>query len=244
MYSNSRWVGSARSTCDCGAPSSSRRVRGVAVGVGDQLGDARGDRLDQPSRPACAAPPDKYPGDHASVAGRGYFSQNGENRARALATLTSAKPYPYGRVGPCRRATCWRRSSAAGPRRAPCRAAVGRRHARDPGRRPAGGRPAAEDPPARLRGGPGRSGAGTARTAASTAAGGTTRTRCPGRCGTAPSTRNTASSLLPPALCRQRDAFLPLHPMLFAVDDDPPPPPCDGRPVAARQSPAERSGVG
>ncbi|WP_433297700.1 hypothetical protein ACQP2F_41675 [Actinoplanes sp. CA-030573] len=33
------------------------------------------------------------------------------------------------------------------------------------------------------------------------------------------------SSLLPPALCRQRDAFLPLHPMLFAVDDDPPPPP-------------------
>jgi len=33
------------------------------------------------------------------------------------------------------------------------------------------------------------------------------------------------SSLLPPALCRQRDAFLPLHPMLFAVDDDPPPAP-------------------
>ena len=33
------------------------------------------------------------------------------------------------------------------------------------------------------------------------------------------------SSLLPPVLCRQRDAFLPLHPMLFAVDDDPPPPP-------------------
>jgi hypothetical protein len=33
------------------------------------------------------------------------------------------------------------------------------------------------------------------------------------------------SSLLPPALCRQRDAFLPLHPMLFAVDDDPGPPP-------------------
>lgn len=33
------------------------------------------------------------------------------------------------------------------------------------------------------------------------------------------------SSLLPPALCRQRDAYLPLHPMLFAVDDDPPPPP-------------------
>lgn len=33
------------------------------------------------------------------------------------------------------------------------------------------------------------------------------------------------SSLLPPALCRQRDAFLPAHPMLYAVDDDPPPPP-------------------
>jgi hypothetical protein len=33
------------------------------------------------------------------------------------------------------------------------------------------------------------------------------------------------SSLLPPALCRQRDGFLPLHPMLFAVDDDPGPPP-------------------
>ena len=33
------------------------------------------------------------------------------------------------------------------------------------------------------------------------------------------------SSLLPPPVCRQRDAFLPLHPMLFAVDDDPPPPP-------------------
>jgi hypothetical protein len=33
------------------------------------------------------------------------------------------------------------------------------------------------------------------------------------------------SSLLPPALCRQRDAFLPLHPMLFAVDDDPGPEP-------------------
>jgi hypothetical protein len=33
------------------------------------------------------------------------------------------------------------------------------------------------------------------------------------------------SSLLPPALCRQRDAYLPLHPMLFAVDDDPGPPP-------------------
>ena len=33
------------------------------------------------------------------------------------------------------------------------------------------------------------------------------------------------SSLLPPALCRQRDNYLPLHPMLFAVDDDPGPPP-------------------
>lgn len=33
------------------------------------------------------------------------------------------------------------------------------------------------------------------------------------------------SSLLPPALCRQRDQFLPLHPMLFAVDDDPGPEP-------------------
>jgi hypothetical protein len=33
------------------------------------------------------------------------------------------------------------------------------------------------------------------------------------------------SSLLPPMLCRQRDAFLPPHPMLYAVDDDPPPPP-------------------
>jgi hypothetical protein len=33
------------------------------------------------------------------------------------------------------------------------------------------------------------------------------------------------SSLLPPALCRQRDAYLPLHPMLFAVDDDPGPEP-------------------
>ena len=33
------------------------------------------------------------------------------------------------------------------------------------------------------------------------------------------------SSLLPPTLCRQRDAFLPLHPMLFAVDDDPDPEP-------------------
>ncbi|MEV4349583.1 hypothetical protein AB0J83_34410 [Actinoplanes sp. NPDC049596] len=33
------------------------------------------------------------------------------------------------------------------------------------------------------------------------------------------------SSLLPPLLCRQRDNFVPLHPMLHAVDDDPPPPP-------------------
>ena len=33
------------------------------------------------------------------------------------------------------------------------------------------------------------------------------------------------SSLLPPLLCRQRDAYMPLHPMLYAVDDDPPPPP-------------------
>jgi hypothetical protein len=33
------------------------------------------------------------------------------------------------------------------------------------------------------------------------------------------------SSLLPPMLCRQRDASLPAHPMLYAVDDDPPPPP-------------------
>jgi hypothetical protein len=33
------------------------------------------------------------------------------------------------------------------------------------------------------------------------------------------------SSLLPPTMCRQRDGFLPLHPMLFAVDDDLPPPP-------------------
>ena len=36
------------------------------------------------------------------------------------------------------------------------------------------------------------------------------------------------SSLLPPTLCRQRDNFLPLHPMLFAVDDDPGPPPLAG----------------
>ena len=33
------------------------------------------------------------------------------------------------------------------------------------------------------------------------------------------------SSLLPPARCREREAGVPLHPMLFAVDDDPPPPP-------------------
>jgi hypothetical protein len=33
------------------------------------------------------------------------------------------------------------------------------------------------------------------------------------------------SSLLPPLLCRQRDNFVPLHPMLHAVDDDPPPAP-------------------
>jgi len=33
------------------------------------------------------------------------------------------------------------------------------------------------------------------------------------------------SSLLPPTMCRQRDARLPAHPMLYAVDDDPPPPP-------------------
>jgi hypothetical protein len=33
------------------------------------------------------------------------------------------------------------------------------------------------------------------------------------------------SSLLPPMLCRQRDTYMPMHPMLYAVDDDPPPPP-------------------
>ncbi|MET0423366.1 MAG: hypothetical protein ABW046_05800 [Actinoplanes sp.] len=33
------------------------------------------------------------------------------------------------------------------------------------------------------------------------------------------------SSLLPPTLCRQRDVFLPAHPMMYAVDDDPGPPP-------------------
>lgn len=31
------------------------------------------------------------------------------------------------------------------------------------------------------------------------------------------------SSLLPPTLCRQRDNFLPAHPMMYAVDDDLPP---------------------
>ena len=33
------------------------------------------------------------------------------------------------------------------------------------------------------------------------------------------------SSLLPPAKCRQPDPRLPVHPMLYAVDDDPPPVP-------------------
>jgi hypothetical protein len=33
------------------------------------------------------------------------------------------------------------------------------------------------------------------------------------------------SSLLPPAKCRQSDPRLPVHPMLYAVDDDPPPVP-------------------
>ncbi|GLW29721.1 hypothetical protein [Actinoplanes regularis] len=33
------------------------------------------------------------------------------------------------------------------------------------------------------------------------------------------------SSLLPPVGCRQPETYLPLHPMLFAVDDDPPPEP-------------------
>ena len=33
------------------------------------------------------------------------------------------------------------------------------------------------------------------------------------------------SSLLPPSRCREREAGVPVHPMLFAVDDDPPPPP-------------------
>ncbi|MEV6349847.1 hypothetical protein [Actinoplanes sp. NPDC051851] len=33
------------------------------------------------------------------------------------------------------------------------------------------------------------------------------------------------SSLLPPASCRRPDTYLPLHPMLYAVDEDAPPPP-------------------
>jgi hypothetical protein len=33
------------------------------------------------------------------------------------------------------------------------------------------------------------------------------------------------SSLLSPTRCREREAGIPVHPMLFAVDDDPPPPP-------------------
>lgn len=34
------------------------------------------------------------------------------------------------------------------------------------------------------------------------------------------------SSLLPPARCRERETgMVPVHPMLYAVDDDPPPPP-------------------
>ena len=33
------------------------------------------------------------------------------------------------------------------------------------------------------------------------------------------------SSLLPPSRCREREVGVPMHPMLFAVDDDPPPPP-------------------
>jgi hypothetical protein len=33
------------------------------------------------------------------------------------------------------------------------------------------------------------------------------------------------SSLLPPTRCREREAGVPVHPMLFALDDDPPPPP-------------------
>ncbi|HEU4350127.1 MAG TPA: hypothetical protein VFR35_20300 [Actinoplanes sp.] len=41
-------------------------------------------------------------------------------------------------------------------------------------------------------------------------------------CGEHPEHR---SSLLPPTRCREREAGVPLHPMLFAVDDDPPPPP-------------------
>ncbi|GAA1633316.1 hypothetical protein [Actinoplanes couchii] len=33
------------------------------------------------------------------------------------------------------------------------------------------------------------------------------------------------SSLLPPAHCREPHTYLPLHPMLYAIDDDPPPEP-------------------
>jgi hypothetical protein len=33
------------------------------------------------------------------------------------------------------------------------------------------------------------------------------------------------SSLLPPARCREPHTYLPLHPMLYAIDDDPPPEP-------------------
>ncbi|GIF36500.1 hypothetical protein Axi01nite_08110 [Actinoplanes xinjiangensis] len=33
------------------------------------------------------------------------------------------------------------------------------------------------------------------------------------------------SSLLPPARCREPHTYLPLHPMLYALDDDPPPAP-------------------
>jgi hypothetical protein len=33
------------------------------------------------------------------------------------------------------------------------------------------------------------------------------------------------SSLLPPTKCRELQARVAVHPMLFAVDDDPPPPP-------------------
>jgi len=33
------------------------------------------------------------------------------------------------------------------------------------------------------------------------------------------------SSLLPPTRCRETERRVPVHPMLFAVDDDPPPPP-------------------
>ena len=41
-------------------------------------------------------------------------------------------------------------------------------------------------------------------------------------CGEHPAHR---SSLLPPTRCREPEAGVPVHPMLFAVDDDPPPPP-------------------